>query len=137
TFPDSVWLLYLNDCASPIGHAVGNIDVHDDARLHPLTKLEHRGFADSGVDVVVVESVDAQGEDNRFRIAASRSNGGDVEGRSLVGFSHVTGPFRMKVETALDAGLLRLCGFETAVTRIDVTLENDFGVGQGHCVNRA
>ena len=36
----------------------------------------------------------------------------------------------MKVETALDAGFLRLRGFEAAVTRIDVTFENDFGVGQ-------
>ena len=86
---------------------------------------------------MVIEGVNAQREDDRLRVASSRGNGGDMESRGLIGFPHVTGPFRMKVETALDAGLLRLRGFEAAVTRIDVTLENDFGVGKGHCVNRA
>src|SRR5262249_29680936 len=61
----------------------------------------------------------------------------EVEGRGLVGFSHVTGPFRMKVETALNSGFLRFCSFEAAVTRIDIALENDFGVGQGHCIDGA
>ena len=88
--PSSIRLRFLTWMMAPprIGDAVGNVDVHDDARLHSLTKLEHRGFADSGVDVVVVEGVDAQREDDRLRVASSRRNGGDMEGRGFIDFAH-------------------------------------------------
>ncbi len=132
--PSSIRLRFLDldDRAAPIGHAVGNVDVHDDSRLHSLAKLEHRRFTDGRVDVVVVEGVHAERKDNRLAFALARRDGGDMEGRRLVGFAHVTGPFRMEVKAALNAGLFRLRSFETAVARIDVAFENDFGVGQGH-----
>ena len=43
----------------------------------------------------------------------------------------------MKVVTALDAGLFGFGGFKTAVSRIDITFENDFSVSNGQCVHGA
>src|SRR4029077_4077946 len=137
TFLDPIALLDLNDCPSPVGHAVGDVDVHDNARLHAFAQLEHRSFADGSVDVVVVESVDAQGKDDRLRVTSARGNGSHMEGGGLVGLPHITRPFRVKMKAALDTGLLRLCGFEAPVTRIDITFEHDFSVGESHGINRA
>src|SRR4029077_5054204 len=137
TFLDPIALLDLNDCPSPVGHAVGDVDVHDNAWLHAFAQLEHRSFADGGVDVVVVEGVDAQGEDDRLRVTSSRGNGSHMEGRGLVGLAHITCPFRVKMKAALDTGLLRLRGFEAPVARVDVTFEHDFSIRECHGINRA
>src|SRR5437870_11076340 len=135
SFFDLVALLDLNDRPSPISHTVGNIDVHDDARLHPFAELEHRGFTHRGIDVVVIESVDAEGKNNRFALPAPSGDGGDMESRSFVSFTHVTGPLRMKVESALDTSLFRLSGFVPAITRVEITFEHNLSVGHSQSID--
>ena len=125
----------MNDRPSPISHTVGNIDVHYDARLHPFAELEHRGFTHRGIDVVVIESVDAEGKNNRFALPAPSGDGGDMESRSFVSFTHVTGPLRMKVESALDTSLFRLSGFVPAITRVEITFEHNLSVGHSQSID--
>src|SRR5438093_10915391 len=79
----------------------------------------------------------AQGEDDRLAFALARSDGGNMEGWRFVSFAHVTGPLRMEMEAALNASLFRFGSFEAAVARIDVTLEDDFGIGKAVGVHRA
>ena len=67
----------------------------------------------------------------------AHGDGGDVEGRRLVGLAHVARPFRMEVEAALHAGVLQLLGLEAAVARIDVAFQHQLGVGERHGVDGA
>src|SRR6267142_2205792 len=60
-FFDLVALLDLDDAAAPIGHAVRDVDVLNDAWLQPFAQLEDRRLAYGRVDVVVVGHVHAQG----------------------------------------------------------------------------
>ena len=43
----------------------------------------------------------------------------------------------MKMVAALHAGILRLLGFESAITRMDITFENQLSVGERVGVDRA
>ena len=126
-FVDLVALLDLDDAAAPVGHAVGDHHVLDDAGLQPVAQLEDRRLAHRGVDVVVVEHVHAEREDDRLARGLAHRHRGDVEGRRLVGLAHVAGPFRMEVVAALHAGVLGLLGLEAAVARIDVAFQHDLG----------
>src|ERR687897_231433 len=126
TFLDLVAFFNLDDRSAPISHAVGNVDVHDDAGLHPFAQLEHRSLTHGSVDVVVIESVNTEREDDRLAFTFAGGYSGDVKSRSLIGFAHIAGPFRMEMITALYAGLLGFSGFKTAVSRIDIPFENHF-----------
>src|SRR6266404_1682252 len=136
-FVDLVTLLHLDDAAAPVGHAVGDHHVLHDAGLQPLAQLVDRRLAHRGVDVVVVEGVDAEREDDRLGLGIAHGDGGHVEGRRLVGLTHVARPFRMEVEAALDAGVLRFLGLEPAIARIDIALQHQFRIGQRHGVDGA
>src|SRR5713226_2236034 len=58
---DLVALLDLDNGPAPVGHAVGDIHVLDDAGLQPVAQLIDGRFADGGVDIGVVGHVDAEG----------------------------------------------------------------------------
>ena len=76
-FFNAVAFLDLNDGAAPIGHTVRNIDVHDQAGLHSFAELEHGGFAHRRVDIVIVESMNAEREDDRLAFAPARGHRGN------------------------------------------------------------
>ena len=72
-----------------------------------------------------------------LRRGLAHGDGSHVEGRRLVGLAHVARPFRVEVEAALDAGVLRFLGLEAAVARIDVALQHQLGIGERHGVDGA
>src|SRR6476619_2980392 len=136
-FIDLVALLDLDDTAAPVGHAVGDHHVLHDARLQPLAQRVERRLAHVGIDIVVVEGVDAQREDDRLALRIAHGHRGHVESRRLVRLAHVARPFRMEMEAALDAGVLRLLGLEAAVAGIDIAFQHELGIGERHGLNRA
>src|SRR5262245_6722679 len=136
-FIDLVALLDLDDASAPVGHAVGDHHVLHDARLQPLAQLVERRLAHCGVDIVVIERVYAQREDDRLSLRIAHGHSGHVESRRLVSLAHVARPFRMEMEAALDAGILRLLGLEAAVARIDIAFQHELGIGERHRLDRA
>ena len=134
---DLVALLDLDDGAAPVGHAVGDHHVLDDAGLQPVAQLVDRRLAHRGVDVVVVERVHAEREDDRLRLRLAHGHRGDVEGRRLVGLAHVARPLGVEMEAALNAGVLGLLGLEAAVARIDIAFQHQLGVGDRQGVDGA
>ena len=120
----AVALLHLDDDAAPVGHAVGNVDVLDDAGLQAVAELEHRRLADRCVDVVFVERVRAQAVDDTLGVFA-HGDSGDVEGRRLIGLAHVAGPFGVEMVLALGLVGLGLRRLEAAVARIDIAFDHD------------
>src|SRR5205809_5224032 len=51
--------------------------------------------------ILVVEHVHAEAVDDGLRLRIAHGDGGDVEGRRLVGLAHVAGPLGMEEEAAL------------------------------------
>src|SRR4030095_11771026 len=78
-----------------------------------------------------------QCENDRLAFALARSDGGYMEGRRFIRLTHVPGPLRVEVKATLNTSLFRFGGFEAAVARIDVTLEDDFSIGKAVGVHRA
>ena len=135
-FLDLVALFHLDDAATPVGHGIGNMHILNDARLQAIAKLKNCGFANGGVDVELVHGVHGEREVDRARLGLAHGDGGDMEGRRLVGLAHVAGPLRMEEGLALHAQLFRFLGLVALVARTDHALEHIFGVGHGVGVDR-
>src|SRR5205807_4507876 len=137
TFFDLVALLYLDDAAAPIGHGIRDVQVLNNSRLKPLAQFVNRGLAQRGVDVIAVEYVYAEQIDERPCLAFAHCDRGNVEGRRLISFAHVTGPFGMEKVFALRIGTFSFGSFVTLVARIEQALEHIFGFGYRIRIYRA
>ena len=80
------------------------LTILNDAGLHALAELIHRGFTHRGVDVLAIHGVNAKRENNRLGFTGPRGHRGDMEGRRFIGLAHVTSPFGMEMEAALNTG---------------------------------
>ena len=110
-------LFHLDDATSPIGEAIGNVDILNDSWLQSLTQLKYGSLPHGGVDIAIIQHMDAKRKEDGFRLRLTHRDPCHMKCRGLVGLPHISRPFGMEPSFALFSHLFRLGSFESAILR--------------------